>query len=132
MDGGALDDLISGDAVITICVTEITTRVLTWLVWLGLAGIGRVEHWRGFLSVGKRSTCHSPSELHPCRWVRFASACFLIRHSLVPDPAGSILLSSSRWPHRLWGPPSLLSNGYRGAFPEGKAAGAWSLPLTSK
>jgi hypothetical protein len=29
MDGGALDDLISGDAVITICVTEITTRVLT-------------------------------------------------------------------------------------------------------
>jgi hypothetical protein len=25
---------------------------------------------------------------------------------------------------RLWGPPSLLSNGYRGSFSAGKAAGA--------
>jgi len=32
---------------------------------------------------------------------------------------------------RLWGPPSLLSNGYRGSFIGGKAAGAWSWPLTS-
>jgi hypothetical protein len=27
-------------------------------------------------------------------------------------------------PHRAWGPPSLLQNGYR-VFPEGKAAEAW-------
>jgi hypothetical protein len=34
-------------------------------------------------------------------------------------------------PYRLWGPPNLLSNGYQGPFPEVKAAGAWSWPLTS-
>jgi hypothetical protein len=34
-------------------------------------------------------------------------------------------------PDRLWGPPSLLYNGYRGSFPQGySAAGAWCWPLT--
>jgi hypothetical protein len=32
--------------------------------------------------------------------------------------------SSPQGPERLWGPPSLLSNGYQGSFPVGKAAGA--------
>jgi hypothetical protein len=40
-------------------------------------------------------------------------------------PPGSAKLSSSpQRPDRLWGPPSLLSNGYRGTFLWGKAAGA--------
>jgi hypothetical protein len=34
-------------------------------------------------------------------------------------------------PDRLWCPPSLLSSGYWGLFPGGKATGAWSLQLTS-
>jgi len=32
---------------------------------------------------------------------------------------------------RTWGTPILLSNGYQGLFPGGKAAGARCLPLTS-
>jgi hypothetical protein len=32
--------------------------------------------------------------------------------------------SSPHYPYRLWGPHSLLSNGYRSSFPEGEAAGA--------
>jgi len=36
-------------------------------------------------------------------------------------------------PHlpRLWGPPSLLPNGYQELFSWGKAGGAWSWQLTS-
>jgi hypothetical protein len=38
-------------------------------------------------------------------------------------PVGSIILPSPRRLHRLWGLPSLLSNGYWGSFSGGKAEG---------
>jgi hypothetical protein len=38
---------------------------------------------------------------------------------------------SPQRPERLWGPPSLLSNGHRGSYPRGKATGAWIWPLIS-
>jgi hypothetical protein len=34
-------------------------------------------------------------------------------------PVGARISSSPRRPGRLWGPASLLSNGYRGLFPRG-------------
>jgi hypothetical protein len=51
----------------------------------------------------------------------------------VRGPVGSRIFSSPSRADRLWGLPNLLPNGYRGFFPRGggKAAGAWSWPLTS-
>jgi hypothetical protein len=43
------------------------------------------------------------------------------------NPGGSEIFRTR--PERLWGPPSLLYNGYR-VFPGGKAAGAWRWPPT--
>jgi hypothetical protein len=47
------------------------------------------------------------------------------------NPGRFRIFSSRQRPGRLWDPPSLLSNGSRGRFPRGKAAGVWSRPLTS-
>jgi hypothetical protein len=41
-------------------------------------------------------------------------------------PGGLRIFSSPSRPDRHWGPPNLLSNGYRDSFSGGKAAGAGS------
>jgi hypothetical protein len=47
-------------------------------------------------------------------------------------PVGARIFSFPRRPDRLWAPPNLLSNGYRGQFLVGKAAVAWSLQLVPR
>jgi hypothetical protein len=53
--------------------------------------------------------------------------CTVISNAMFVACALSTTVFSRMW---LWGPPSLLSNGYRRLFPWGKAAGAWSWALT--
>jgi len=52
-----------------------------------------------------------------------------VSFSLVHEPSGVFFIRAPPRPEWLWGPPSLLYNGYQGLFP--KAVGAWSWPLTS-
>jgi hypothetical protein len=63
-------------------------------------------------------------------WSRDSVVCIATGYGLndrgvgVRVPVGSRIFSSPRRPDRLWGPPNLLSNGYRESFPGGKAARA--------
>jgi hypothetical protein len=50
-------------------------------------------------------------------------------HNLIPI-RGKTSSPSPRHPDWFWGPPSLLINGYQGLFTRGKAATAWSWPLS--
>jgi hypothetical protein len=58
-------------------------------------------------------------------WSRVSSGSIVSDYGLddraigVRSPAGAEDFSSSLCPDRLWGPPSLLYNGYRGSFPRG-------------
>jgi hypothetical protein len=82
--------------------------------------------------------CVPPLELqHPWREIRLTLSCgisqkmtdcyFGIGHEhFLPN-----FLYSLPRPNRQWGPPNLLSNGYRELFPGGKAAGACSWSPTS-
>jgi hypothetical protein len=52
--------------------------------------------------------------------VGIATGCWLDDQGVgVRVPVGSRIFSSSRRPDRPWGPPNLLSNGYRGALSPG-------------
>jgi hypothetical protein len=94
--------------------TEIRSPSCTWRDW--------VKPWETLLS------------LCPCldTSVGIATGYGLDgRGAGVRVPVESRFFFCPRRPYRFWGPLSLLSNGYLGLFPGGKAARTWSCPLTS-
>jgi hypothetical protein len=70
--------------------------------------------------VSKTSETHTKQNNSTLEQLRQVLAFIMITH-----------FTSPCCPDWLWGPPNLLYNGYRGLFPGGKEAGAWSWPLTS-
>jgi hypothetical protein len=59
------------------------------------------------------------------RWLKSWDSVSSIATGYGLDDQGVRIISSRHRPDRFWGPPGLLSNGYRGALsPGGKAAGA--------
>jgi hypothetical protein len=81
---------------------------------------------------------HQLAETHAPKGGGGHDLCSLYKVSFVQDlyfqvtsaSRGGKRFSYPKSPDRLWGPLSLLPNAYRGSFPEGKAARAWSWPLT--
>jgi hypothetical protein len=62
--------------------------------------------------------------------ISVATACSLEGRGSVPGRGKGFLYTPQR-PDRLWGHPVSYPMGTGGSFPEGKAAGVWSWPLTS-
>jgi hypothetical protein len=63
-----------------------------------------------------------------CRmeWTHFRHVYILFFPLLVSQDSSVIIVDKVRH----WGPPSLLSSAYRGQFPRGRTAGAWSYTST--
>jgi hypothetical protein len=95
-----------------------------------VGGIYEIRRWDGFSFRNIRTSFHK-------YWFGDSVVGITTGYGLddwgvgVRVPVGSRIFSSPRLPDRLWGPPNLLSNGYRDSFPGGKAARAWNWPLTS-
>jgi hypothetical protein len=95
-----------------------------------------------FMFVGVTETVCSHSNKSWCRWVLSFWNCdsavgIAIAYGLdaggvgVRDPVGSRIFSSPHRPDRLWAHQASYQMGTGGSFPGGKAARAWSWPLTS-
>jgi hypothetical protein len=98
-----------------------------WLSWLGISRCLNYweRHW-----INHEQTDHL-QELNALdiATVGIATSCGM--DGLVSIPGMARFFSSPQRPDQFWGPYRLLSNGHRGSFPGGKAAVAWSWPLTS-
>jgi hypothetical protein len=111
-------------------------KAVGWTPWTGDQFCAKAGTYTGQYKYGNNGT------RHPCReWDSIPLfQCLNGRTHIMPQITRSpqpenkltdiiIAKTSPHSPNWFWGRPSLLSNGYRGSFPGGKAAGAWSWPF---